>query len=522
MRPQVREFVRICSEVLPLIEPIVEIGARLPKGQEKIADLRPLFPGMRYIGCDMIEGPGVERVESLEKMTFSSGEVGTFLICDTLEHVRDLSNGIAELQRCLCGQKGILIATSVMSFPIHGYPNDYWRFTPEGFRELFKSFEMELSLFAGDPSFPHTVCIIAGKRELLECYRESLVNRLSQQRVYAPHYTDALSQLVIQTLTRDIVLSEKIEQYTQDAYFGFTEQLSQPGWVILPGTWIKATIKEQTDIIFFHLRTDNTLLMALQPSQINALTYCFGDICFQFYPSQVYSSQGLAYQSTSLYLDAITEDGKTKCIAKSPRGLLVNHTGLSSAFVLYESPLSEVVVSEADKGKELIKKLQKQKEKIVVDLGCGFRKNGNIGIDCRRLETSADIICLLGFEKIPLEDGVADEIFCRDFLEHIPKAVFLETQRKLYYPIMQLVDEIWRILKPGGIFTSYTPMYPHGEAFQDPTHLSAWTINSMNYFCGEHPGARRIYGIRACFEKIAVREEGFYLYAQLRKPQEDV
>ncbi|WP_371363941.1 hypothetical protein SRRS_48320 [Sporomusa rhizae] len=242
-----------------------------------------------------------------------------------------------------------------------------------------------------------------------------------------------------------------------------------------------------------------------------------GDICFQFYPSQ-----GPQYRITSLYLDAITKDGKTKCIARSPRGLLVSHTGLSSAFVFYEPPLSEVVVSEADKGKELIKKLQKQKEKIVVDIGCGFRKNGNIGIDCRRLETSADIICLLGFEKIPLEDGVADEIFCRDFLEHIPKAVFLESQRTLYYPIMQLFDEIWRILKPGGIFTSYTPMYPHGEIFQDPTHLSAWTINSMNYFCGEHPGARRIYGIRACFEKIVLREEGFYLYAQLRKPQEDV
>lgn len=517
MRPHVREFVRICSEVLPLTEPIVEIGARLPKGQEKIADLRPLFPGMRYIGCDMIEGPGVERVESLEKMTFSSGEVGTFLICDTLEHVRDLSNGIAELKRCLCSQKGILIATSVMSFPIHGYPNDYWRFTPEGFRELFKSFEMELIFFAGDPGFPHTVCIIAGKRELLECYQERLVNRLSQQAVYAPHYTDSLSQLLIQTLTKDIVLSEKIEQHTQDAYFGFTEQLLQPGWVILPGTWIKATIKEQTDIISFHLRTDSTLLMTLQPSQMNALTYCVGDICFQFYPSQ-----GPQYQITSLYLDAIAKDGKTKCIAKSPRGLLVSHTGLSSTFVLYEPPLSEVVVSEIDKGKELIKKLQKQKEKIVVDLGCGFRKNGNIGIDCRRLETSADIICLLGFEKIPLEDGVADEIFCRDFLEHIPKAVFLESQRTLYYPILQLFDEIWRILKPGGIFTSYTPMYPHGEIFQDPTHLSAWTINSMNYFCGEHPGARRIYGIRACFEKIALREEGFYLYAQLRKPQEDV
>lgn len=35
---------------------------------------------------------------------------------------------------------GIMIMSSVFSFPIHGYPNDYWRFTPEAFKSLMKNF----------------------------------------------------------------------------------------------------------------------------------------------------------------------------------------------------------------------------------------------------------------------------------------------------------------------------------------------------------------------------------------------
>jgi SAM-dependent methyltransferase len=81
-----------------------------------------------------------------------------------------------------------------------------------------------------------------------------------------------------------------------------------------------------------------------------------------------------------------------------------------------------------------------------------------------------------------------------------------------------LMDEVWRVLKPGGVFRSWTPMYPHPEVFQDPTHLSVWTIKSMDYFCGDYAAAKRIYGIRACFEKVDVREDGFYLFAELRKP----
>ena len=62
MRPHLREFLELCARTLACPEPIVEIGAFQVSGQEAIADLRPLFPGKNYIGCDMRPGVGVDRI----------------------------------------------------------------------------------------------------------------------------------------------------------------------------------------------------------------------------------------------------------------------------------------------------------------------------------------------------------------------------------------------------------------------------------------------------------------------------
>jgi hypothetical protein len=517
MRPHIREFVRISSEVLPLAEPVVEIGSRLPQGQEKLADLRPFFADKTYIGCDMIDGPGVDRVEFLEGLSFSDGEVGTFLFCDTLEHVKDLSGAIGELRRCLDKVHGIVIATSVLAFPIHGYPNDYWRFTPEGFRTLFEGFEATLVYYAGDPNLPHTVCVVAGARDLLEQYREGLATKLASQKVLAPHHTDSLSRAVMSAMARQLAVAAKDENAAEAAGFGFTGALLQEGWILYPGAWIQAEIKNTPEVAFYRLRSDTAVLMELRPDDLNIRSHESGKACFQF------GSTVPSARLTRLHLEAVSAAGSAVCVARSSRGLLFADIFNNPAFLSHQAPVDKTSVAgsqtEDEVGVELVDRLHKQGQKIVVDLGCGFRKKGSIGIDSKRDGTEADIVCLLGFDRIPLEDGSADEVVCRDFLEHLPKAVFLESRREFHYPIMYLMDEIWRILKPGGLFTSWTPVFPHPELFQDPTHLSAWTMNSMGYFCGEYPVARRIYGVRACFEKLGVSEDGFYLHAQLRKPQ---
>ncbi len=171
----------------------------------------------------------------------------------------------------------------------------------------------------------------------------------------------------------------------------------------------------------------------------------------------------------------------------------------------------------AEQSRRLVEEIRRRGEALQVDLGCGFRKNGNLGIDVTAEGTQADLICRLGFEPIPLDDDVADTIFCRDFLEHLPKAYYSEREQKLRYPVIDLMNEIWRVLKPGGTFTSFTPCYPAVEVHQDPTHLSVWTLESMAYFCGKFPVAK-LYGVKTNFILEENRLDRFYLHAVLRKP----
>ena len=62
---------------------------------------------------------------------------------------------------------------------------------------------------------------------------------------------------------------------------------------------------------------------------------------------------------------------------------------------------------------------------------------------------------------------------------------------------MPLIEEIYRVLKPGGLFTSMTPSTDGRGAFQDPTHVSFWNRNSWLYFMDDPH--RHLYGIRAKF-----------------------
>jgi hypothetical protein len=50
-----------------------------------------------------------------------------------------------------------VLISSVMLMPIHGYPSDYWRFTPEGLRLLLDGFDQIDAAGMGDPTIPFWV-----------------------------------------------------------------------------------------------------------------------------------------------------------------------------------------------------------------------------------------------------------------------------------------------------------------------------------------------------------------------------
>lgn len=145
-----------------------------------------------------------------------------------------------------------------------------------------------------------------------------------------------------------------------------------------------------------------------------------------------------------------------------------------------------------------------------LDLGCGsrprnpYQRDELYGVDIRQA-TSAN-----GFEvrqanvavdPIPYAENYFDSVSAYDFLEHVPR--ILPKGDRTRFPFVELMDEVWRVLMPGGRFYASTPAYPHPAAFQDPTHVNILTRDSHIYFTQPQLLAR-MYGFVGDFTVIRV------------------
>jgi SAM-dependent methyltransferase len=164
--PKVRDhnkaFCRAAAESFDCPGPVYEFGSYQVEGQEGYANLRGLFPGKAYVGCDFREGPGVDRVEDVSRMTLPDACAGTVLCIETFEHVFEVRRAFDEVFRVL-RPGGIFLITSPLNFRIHGYPDDYWRMTPSCLRRMLGCYGAVLSGFQGHAAFPHTVMALAVK-----------------------------------------------------------------------------------------------------------------------------------------------------------------------------------------------------------------------------------------------------------------------------------------------------------------------------------------------------------------------
>jgi SAM-dependent methyltransferase len=135
---------------------VYEFGSYLVEGQHEQANLRGVFPGRRYVGCDMRAGPGVDRVEDLAGLSLPDGCAKTVLCLDTLEHVFEARRAVEEMIRLLA-PGGILLLAAPMDFRVHDYPGDYWRLTPSCMARLLAPLEATVVGSQGLESFPHSV-----------------------------------------------------------------------------------------------------------------------------------------------------------------------------------------------------------------------------------------------------------------------------------------------------------------------------------------------------------------------------
>lgn len=94
-----------------------------------------------------------------------------------------------------------------------------------------------------------------------------------------------------------------------------------------------------------------------------------------------------------------------------------------------------------------------------LDLGCGpNKKEGFTGVDRIAFE-GVDHVCNIGVDPLPFGDGTVEEAHASHFVEH------LTAQERI-----NLVNELYRVLKPGGKATIITPHWASARAYGDLTH----------------------------------------------------
>lgn len=120
---------------------VLEVGSRYINGS-----IRPLiekfFTPREYIGVDIEPGKYVDIVLPAERLVDYFGEETFDVVISTelLEHVRNWRLVVNNMKKVLKKGGYIYITTRSRGFPYHGYPFDFWRYSPEDIRKIFSDF----------------------------------------------------------------------------------------------------------------------------------------------------------------------------------------------------------------------------------------------------------------------------------------------------------------------------------------------------------------------------------------------
>lgn len=105
-----------------------------------------------------------------------------------------------------------------------------------------------------------------------------------------------------------------------------------------------------------------------------------------------------------------------------------------------------------------------------LNLGAGQRIiEGAVNHDRIKHRPEIDMAFDLDDIPWPVADGSFDAIDARSVFEHLRPT------------LIEVCDECWRILRPGGRLVLVYPIVGQITSYEDPTHRWHWTLHSIDY-----------------------------------------
>ena len=102
---------------------------------------------------------------------------------------------------------------------------------------------------------------------------------------------------------------------------------------------------------------------------------------------------------------------------------------------------------------------------------------GTYGLDISPLP-QVSVVARIDAPHIPFADGTLARVYAKNVLEHLPN-------------LGAAMDEIWRVLAPGGHCAVEVPYFASVSAHADPTHVRAFTYSTFEHFGGPSGGGAR-------------------------------
>jgi len=150
-----------------------------------------------------------------------------------------------------------------------------------------------------------------------------------------------------------------------------------------------------------------------------------------------------------------------------------------------------------------------------LDLGSGSQPRQQdgyeaVGVDIAPNDNPLVKLADFALQPLPYPDDSFDLVTAFDVLEHIPKVIYMQLPGATGQVIsrrnclIELFNEVYRVLKDGGEFFFALPKAGTTQYWGDPTHISEWCEDSVNYYSGDYFGHHDTYGHTSKFQKVSV------------------